>query len=341
MKRAVFIFSLIVICLAVSRIAFSQSDADRKARADAGKVCPFSIVGLWRSVAITGTIPIVFDFSPEGWVALLGPSADTLPQDFEIITTVTYKLDKPAAPGHIEFTADRGNDAFPRGTTSMQILLYSDDSFITVNPVSGHHAEWVRMQTHRYFLTFAARTGALQHDRSTFAMLTTLDGRQTKVEALGVQMTKAADGKPLAVFGTIPAELYDQLTDENDRDKKSDKGKKSKDEIVLMRLELTAAEFKKTHSLFEIWEKYVKTQALPRDNPYQNVMEFLRRMAESLDRCDEKLKLQTPTQRERDEIVSKYDLPQHPVEYVRITRKKNGELHVRDAEFPWGWKPVL
>jgi hypothetical protein len=341
MKRAVFIFSLIVICLAVSRIAFSQSDADRKARADAGKVCPFSIVGLWRSVAITGTIPIVFDFSAEGWVALLGPSSDTLPQDFETITTVTYKLDKPAAPGHIEFTADRGNDAFPRGTTSMQILLYSDDSFITVNPVSGHQAEWVRMQTHRYFLTFAARTGTLQHDRSTFAMLTTLDGRQTKVEALGVQMTKAADGKALAVFGPIAAELYDQLTDENDRDKKSDKGKKSKDEIVLMRLELTAAEFKKTHSVFEVWEKYVKTQALPRDNPYQNVMEFLRRMAESLDRCDEKLKLQTPTQRERDEIVSKYDLPQHPVEYVRITRKKNGELHVRDAEFPWGWKPVL
>src|SRR4029453_15407697 len=150
-----------------------------------------------------------------------------------------HKRAKPAAPGRIEFTADRGNDAFPRGTTSMQILLYSDDSFVTVNPVSGQQAEWVRMQTHRYFLTFGARSGALQHDPSTFAMLTTLDGRQTKVEALGVQMTKAADGKPVAVFGTIPAELYDQLTDENDRDKKSDKDKKSnKDEIVLMRLEL-------------------------------------------------------------------------------------------------------
>ena len=340
MKRAILIFSLIVICLALSRIAFSQSSVEPKAKANAARVCPFSIVGLWRSVAITGSTPIVFDFSPEGWVALLGPSADTLPQDFEIITTVTYKLDKPTAPGRIEFTADRGNDAFPRGTTSMQILLYSDDSFITVNPISGLQAEWVRMQTHRYFLTFAAHSGPLQHQRSTFAMLTTLDGRQTKVEALGVQMTKASDGKPLSVFGPIAAELYDQLTDENDRDKKNDK-KSNKDEIVLMRLELSAAEFKKTHTVFEIWDKSVKTQALPHDNPYQNVLEFLRKTAESLDRCEENLKLRMPTQRERDEIVARYDLPQQPLEYVRITRKKNGELHVKDSEFPWGWKPSL
>lgn len=334
MKRAVFPLSLIFICLAGSPVAFSQSDAKPKARTSASRVCPFSIIGLWKSAAMAGTIPIVFDFSPEGWVTLLGPSPNNLPQDFEVITNVNYKLDKPAAPRRIEFTA-------ARGTTSMQIVLYSDDSFITVNPISGDKAEWVRVQTHRYFLTFAGRSGPPQ-GVATFAMLTILDGRQTKVEALGIQMTKAPDGKPLPVFGPISAELYDQLTDENQKGKKNTKDKKStKDETVIMRLELTAAEFDRTHKVFEIWDKYVKTQALPHNDPSLNVMEFLRRTAESLDRCDEKLKLHTLTGRERDEIVSNHNLSQQPLEYIRVTRKKNEELHVKDSEFPWGWRPGL
>ena len=76
-----------------------------------------------------------------------------------MITSVNYKLDKPAAPKSIEFTTWRGNDVFQQGVTSWKIIEYGDDSFTTLDPVSEQQTRWVREQTHRYFLTFAARSG--------------------------------------------------------------------------------------------------------------------------------------------------------------------------------------
>src|SRR6185503_7462838 len=154
------VFSLILIGLVGGGIGFGQSGAEPKAGPDAKKGCPFSIVGLWRSDSTTATNPVLYNFLPEGGVALLGYSPDTLPQDFEIINSVSYKLDSPAKPKRLEFMAHRGNEAFPPGKTLMEIAAYSDDSFTTIDPASGQTTLWVREQTHRYFLTFAARGGA-------------------------------------------------------------------------------------------------------------------------------------------------------------------------------------
>lgn len=336
MKRAIFLLSLIFIYGAVSRVAFSQSDAKPKAGPDARKACAFSIVGLWRSDSMTAGNPIVFDFSPEGWVTLLGHSADALPREFEVITAVNYKLDNPAGPERIEFTATRGNDVFLRGTTSMQIALYSNDSFTTVNPESGQQAEWVKVQTHRYFLTFAARSGMPQQGGPVFAMWTTLDGRQPNVEVLGIQISRDPEGKALPVFGPIPDEVYNQITEESDEDKK----KSRKGETALMRLELTASEFERTHKVFAIWDNEVKSRSLPQNDPYLNVMEFMRRAVEPLNQCGEKLKLDKVT-RTAERLVTKDDLRLRPLEFIRAMRKKNEDLHVSDRFFPWGWRPVL
>jgi hypothetical protein len=330
MKRAVIFYSLAFICLAVRGMALGQSNDVTP--------CPFNIIGTWKSEATTQSNPVFFSFTQDGWVTLLGHSADALPQDFEMITQVRYKLDKPAAPKNIEFITARGNDIFQPGVTMMKIVDFSDDSFTTTDQVSQEKTRWVKEKTHRYFLTFAARSGPLPQGGPAFAMWTVMDGRNTQIKALGVQIAKDEAGKMAAVFGPIPAELYEQIKEETDKDKAKKLGK---DPVVIARFELTQTEFDKTHKLYQLWEKNAETKALPHGDPYLNGMEFLSKAAEGLNPCGEKARLQRPTQRERDEIASKYNPAQHQLEYIKVMRKKNEELHVTDGAFPWGWRPSL
>lgn len=331
MKRAVFLNLLALICLAASGVALGQSDA----KLDSEKVCPFEISGMWRSDATTLSTPIFFSFSPEGHVTLFSHSADALPQDFEPITSVTYKVDSPAAPKGIAFTAPRGNDIFVRGVTSLKIIEYSDDRFTTLDPASELQTKWTRERTHRYFLTFAARSGTPRQGGTAFAMWTTLDGREPTVEALGIQQIKDNAGKTMPAFGPISAEVYDQVTEAVQKDKKT------KEEIVIVRFELTQAEFSATQETYKKWDKNAKARTLPETDPYQNAMEFLRQTAEGLNQCGEKNSLRRPTRGERDELVAKH-APQHrPLGYIRIMTKKNDELNVTDSAFPWSWRPTL
>jgi hypothetical protein len=229
-------------------------------------------------------------------------------------------LDNPATPKRIEFIATHGNDVFPAGKTSLKMIEYSDDSFITENPKTGDRSRWVRAQTHRYFLTFAARSGPAL---SAFAMWTTLDGRKTKVEALGLRMENRGGAAPS--FGPIPARLYQEF--EKERDKDSD---------AMLRLELTEAEFERSHKVFEVWAEHAKTGKLPHSDPYLNGLEFLKSAAENLNQCDEKLKLPTT-----DGGATAQNLHQQMLEYIRVTRKKNKSLHVTDGMFPADWRPAL
>lgn len=334
MKRAVFCYLLVFICLASGSAAFGQSKG--KDARDAGKACPFSIVGLWRSDATTQFNPVYYNFSSEGWVVLLGHTPGALPQDFEMINSVNYKLDKPRAPKQIEFIATRGNEGFLPGITMLDITEYSDNSFTTREPASGQQTRWVREQMNRYFLTFAARSGPPPHGGPAFALLTVLDGRQTKVDALGIQLIKDDAGKIVPVFGQIPFELYDRIREESEKEKKN-----SKEETVVLRFELTQPEYETIHKKYETWDKHLKDRTLPHADPYLNGMEFFGKVAECLNRCGEKADLYRPTEREREEIVSKYGPSQRLLEYIRMIRKKNDLMHVSDAVFPWQWRPMI
>jgi hypothetical protein len=165
-------------------------------------------------------------------------------------------------------------------------------------------------------------------------MLTVMDGRSTRVDALGVRPVRNAEGKMTPVFGQVPSEVYEQFSE--DKEKKSDK-----DEKVIARFELTEAEYQAARELYQAWEKHVKEQELPHADPYLNGMEFLSKAADGLNQCGEKIKLYRPTRSERDEIASRYNPSQHPLEYIRMMRKKNLELHVADGAFPWGWRPII
>jgi hypothetical protein len=332
MKRKVILSTLLFVCLTAGQIASGQSGP----KTDEKKTCPFSIAGLWRSDATSENTPVFFSFSPEGAVLLMGHDAEALPQDFEILTTVSYKLDNPEAPRRIEFVADRGNDFFLKGTTSLDITEYDQGSFTTINPASGKQTRWTREQTHRYFLTFAARGGQTQQAGPAFVMWTALDGRKNEIHALGVHIIADQQGKPQPVFGPIPAELYERLAEERDRDKKI-----GKDETIIMRFELTGAEFEKSHKTFEVWDKYVKARALPHEDPYLNGMEFIKSAVGNLNPCREKIKLHKPTPTATAEIAAQFAPPRRALEYVRVMRKQNAEMHVTDGDCPWGWRPAV
>jgi len=289
------------------------------------KACAFNIVGMWRSEATSETNPVFYGFGRDGLVTVYGHVPDALPQDFEMMASVGYKLDDPAAPKRIQFTARRGSDLFRSGTTSMEIVEYGDNGFTTLDAESGSRLRWDRVQTRLYFLTFAARIGAAQPDGAAFAMWTKLDGRKTEIEALGAYLAKDVKGKTGPVFGPIPAQLYNEFTTESE--KKSD---------VMIRLELTEAEFERSHKVFETWEKYSQDRTLPHRDPYLNGREFLTGVAENLNQCDEKLKLHTI-----DGATATQSPNQQTLEYVRMMRKKNEDLHVTDGNFPADWRPTL
>jgi hypothetical protein len=341
MKRIALLYSLIFICLGANAVAFGQSE-DKKA-------CPFNIVGTWKSQAAT-TNPILFRFAPDGTVTLLSPSTAIPDADFEMLAAAKYKLDTPSAPTRLDIIAARGNEVFGRGTTPLEITGYNDDSFTTVNAKDGRSSVWVRAKTNRYFLTFAARAVKVDgfvDDSSTdihpkdgratqttlggpaFAMWTKMDGRKTVVETLGIYPTTDSMGRMVPVVGAIPADIYREFASET-----------SKASDVMIRLELSEAEFERTQKVFKTWEKRVRDKTLLYDDPYLNAMEFLRRAAESINLCGEKIQLHKLTWHENDQIVTKFNIPQHPLEYIRVMRKKNDKLHVTDERFPRDWRPT-
>ena len=154
MRLTVFLCLLMSVCL--------LADVDALGQSDEKKACAFNIAGMWRSEATSQTNPVFYGFGHDGRITVFGHVPDVMPQEFEMMASVGYKLDNPAAPRRIEFTATRGTDMFREGKTSMEIVQYSDDSFTTLDTESGSQLRWDRVQTRRYFLSFAVRSGQPQ-----------------------------------------------------------------------------------------------------------------------------------------------------------------------------------
>ncbi|MBO0723959.1 MAG: hypothetical protein J2P52_00040 [Blastocatellia bacterium] len=298
---------------------FAQAGNAALGQSAPGKACPFIIAGMWKVEGRTEADALFYSFSADGWVNVVSHSANALPREYEVIAQVKYELDNPSAPRRVEFTTERGNDAFLAGKTSLEVIEYDDDSFVTENPETHDRRRWVRAQTHRYFLSFAASGGGAQ---SAFAMITILDGRGTKIEALGLRMENREEAAP--IFGPIPERLYQEFEYEGEKDSR-----------VTLRLELTEAEFERAHQVFETWAEFARTAKLPHDDPYLNGMEFLKSAAESLNQCDNKLKLDTAAG-----AATMRNSHQQTLEFIRMMRKKNENLHVTNGMFPADWRPT-
>jgi len=332
-QTALFLSALIL--LALSFRGSAQAPIKPSTKPPASKAaCAFDIIGLWRTSATSEANPIFFNFSREGWVVLLRYSRDALPQEFEATESVNYKLDNSSNPKRIEFTTPRGNEIFVPGLTMLKISGLSRDSFTTRNIQSGEELRWYREQTHRYFLTFAAQVGPQQQNGPAFVSWTSMDGRDTNVEAFGAEITKSSEGASIPVFGPVTQASYEQVKEQNEEE-----AKKSQQEIAIARFELDARQFEKTREVLERWKKLVKTGES--GDPYAKTLELMTKTAETIEPCPPALDFHKVDASLVEQITLNYKPSRRPLEYIRLLRNKNAELHVADRFYPWGWRPLI
>lgn len=261
--------------------------------------CPIEIVGTWKAAAAE---PRLLSFSADGWANILDSNEDILAQ-------VQYDFVPRRDPRRIGFQARRGNDIFPAGNSHWEITAHSDESF-SVRPPDGEQSSWTRVQTHRYFLTFAARG-----DTTLFVLWTTLDGKTTTTEALGTTSRGTN-----AYFGRIPQQLTKAFAMQSDRS----------DEAML-RVELNEAEYHRTHPVFVSWDTLVSRDMLAREDPRHQALLLLDATLQNINRCGTRLRAAGETS------VATSTLP--PLNLIRSMRRANDRVHVPDKAFPFRWQP--
>jgi hypothetical protein len=268
--------------------------------------CPLEVIGTWRLVSPDDPQPMLVTFCADGWANVVTVTGAGRLEDFDTMAQVRFQLVPRRYPKRIEFQTPRGNDLFPAGTSSWAITGYTDESFTSRRSDSdtGEQSSWSRLQTHRYFLTFATR----DHD-ATFVMWTTLDGQKPVYEALGETKQNAA-----AHFGRVPDELMQAFARES---KRTDE--------TMTRIELSEAEYRRTHQVFESWNALLSSNVLAAGDADNQTLALLDAALQSVNRCG--TKIQTAQQ------------GRSPGELVRAIRKLNDRRHVPDKLFPSRWQP--
>lgn len=256
-------------------------------------------------------------FAADGWANVVTVTGGGRPEDFDTLAQVRYQLVPRRDPKLIEFQARRGNDLFPTGTSGWEIASYTDESFTSrrSDSTAGEQSLWSRLQTHRYFLTFAARDSTARAVPATFVMWTTLDGQRATYQALGVTKQGAK-----ARFGRMPDELMQSFAREN---KRADE--------TMMRIELREAEYRRTHQVFEAWDALLRRDVLATDDPDRAALGLLDAAVQSVNRCGVRLR----TSEEGTSAVT----AGRAADLVRTIRRINDRRHVPDKAFPFRWQP--
>ena len=315
MKRSAIFLSLIAICLTVAGTAFGQ------------KGCEFKIAGTWKAdipedAKTWGAIikPLQYRFAPEGTVTVLSSTRYGQGSELREIGRATYTLDDLKAPKRISFTTPEGVGAIAQGTTLLEITGYDDQSFTFVRPGYGP-TRLVRIDAFNYYLVLAGRSGTF-HDGSgpTFPMVIKMDGGRAQIDAVGIY---SAGGK--WVFGSIPAETYNEFMEEP-----------RKDSDVMLRLKITEAQYERSLKIIRTWERRAREGTLlyP-DIELSNIL-LVKQVTEGLNQCGEKIKLYNLDWGVNDhisEITAKNPASRAPFMYFKELRRLNEPLHVRDEQF--------
>ncbi len=287
--------------------------------------CPLEVVGTWKLADASASSAGLVTFTSDGWANVLsGAGNEGNPGD--IAAQVSYRLAPPQDPRRIDFETPRGNDLFGAGTTSWEITAHSDDSF-TARPTSmtaGSQGYWTRVQTHRYFLTFAARA-ATAGEGAAFVMWTTLDGSKPQLDALGTVQQGGT-----ARFGRIPDAVARSF---------STQGDPARD--VMMRIELNEAEYLRTRALYREWLKPAAGGTAKPEDANARAVRFIEAAVLSVNRCATRI-LPADAQAlvATTQAAGTRALPSQPLELVRMIRKTNDRRHVPDKAFPATWKPA-
>ena len=308
MKRSAIIFALILICLTAAPSAFGQ------------KGCELNLVGTWKAEKSYEANPILYRFTPDARVTVLSGSSQG--SELKEIVSAVYTLDNPKAPKVILVKADRAGGAFAEGTTSMEIVGHDDTTLTIVKPGS-QPTRLVRQETNRYFMVLAGRMGTF-YDGSgpTFPMMIKTDGQQTQIDAVGIY-----DSRGYWAFGTIPPETYNEFMKEP-----------RKDSEVMLRLELTAAQYERGLKIVKTWERRARNnELLYPDLTMDNIL-LAKQIIESLNQCGESFKLYKLDWSLNDHISSSSPRDDNPISRIpflvfKEMRRLNESRHISDEKF--------
>ncbi len=300
MKRTAVLFSLVFVCLAATTTAFGQGQTS----------CQLNLIGTW-SPGNGSTV--LYRFSDDGKVVVLSGSG---PEAREI-AAAAYTLDDPKTPKTILFKAAKAGGGLPEGTTAMEITGYDDTALTLVKPGSAP-ARWVRVDSNRYFIVLAGRSEVF-FDRSgpAFPMLIKTDVQQSRIDAVGIYAVGAK-----WVFGSVPAETYNEFMKEP-----------SKDSDVMLRLEITAAQYERGLKIVRTWDRRAREGELLYPDPFLDNVLLVKQVTESLNQCGEKIKMSKLDWSLRDTISDNNPTSRAPFLYFKELRRLNESLHVRDEQF--------
>jgi hypothetical protein len=284
--------------------------------------CAFDLVGTWKAETDTG--PTYLNVRPDGWASILSTPGDTRvrPGDLEIVAQVRYELDGPLDPRALRFEARRGNDVLPAGESQWDIIAHTQTSFTTWDPSTELGTQWTRVQTHRYFITFAARAP----EDTAFVMLTLLDGRSARRDGLGAYTIEPSDGDTTVRFGRIPEILARHFAAESEDESET-----------MLRLELTDTEFRSARRLFDLWDMLLARGLLPDQDPHLQTLDFATTVIDSVNYCARRVALH--------DFGAGLDDPDGGAardrlfELLRLLGAANARQHVSDRAFPFRWEP--
>ena len=320
MKRSAIIFSLILICLTATATAFGQSYDAPKEGVKRG--CEFNIVGTWKAEKSDEAKPVLYRFTTEAKVSVLSESGQG--SELREVASAVYSLDNPKAPKAVIVKADKEAGGFAQGMTSMQITAY-DDTSVTLVKTGSAPTRWVRVDPYRYYMVLAGRIGTFYDDSGpTFPMMIKTDGQKTQVDAVGIY---AGATPGYWSFGTIPPETYNEFMKEP-----------RKDSDVMLRLEITAAQYERGLKIVKTWERRARNnELLYPDLTMDNIL-VVKYVTESLNHCGEKFKLYKLDWSMEDHISTSSPLDGNPVShipyrYFKELKRLNQSLHVSDEKF--------
>jgi hypothetical protein len=306
MKRPAIIAALILIGLLAPAAALGQ------------KGCEFNIVGTWRAEKSDGSSPVLYRFTPDAKVIVLSGQGS----QWREVASAGYALDNPKAPKVILVKADKQAAGFAEGVSSMDVTAY-DDTSVTLTKPGSAPTRWVRVDPFRYFIVLAGRVGTF-YDGSgpTFPMLIKTDGRQTQIDAVGTY-----DVRGYWAFGAIPPNTYQEFMKEP-----------RKDSDVMLRLEITAAQYERGLKIVKTWERRARNnELLYPDLTMDNIL-LAKQVTESLNQCGEAFKLYKLDWSLEDRISTASPRDDNPISripflYFKELKRLNQSLHVPDDKF--------
>jgi len=308
MKRSAIICAAMSLCLTAALTALGQ------------KGCEFNPVGTWKPADGDERNSMLYRFTADAKVTLLAGSSPT--SELREIGSAVYTLDDTKAPKVIVVKTEKDGGGFAQGINSMDITAYDDSSLTFVRPGSAP-TRWVRVDPYRYFIVLAGRIGTF-YDGSgpTFPMLIKTDGQQTQIDAVGTY-----DLRGYWAFGTIPPGTYIEFMKEP-----------SKDSDVMLRLEITGAQYDRGLKIVKTWERRARNnELLYPDLTMDNIL-VAKQVTESLNQCGEKFKLYKLDWSLEDRISSSSPRDDNPISripflYFKELKRLNQSLHVPDEKF--------